>query len=107
MSKPHHNRENRLTANWEKQKEKKKNSNAQLETKLKSERKNNLNRKQEAWKEKVENAKRPKLNPAQAQNVNEKVEHEQSGAEPEYKVEEDILSDLEYISALLGSVARK
>ena len=57
-------REKRLMANWQKRKAKKKNSNAQSETKLKNERKNNLKRKQEAWKEQVNNAKRPKLNPA-------------------------------------------
>ena len=69
--------ENRLIANWQKRKTKKKNSNALSEASLKNERKNNLKRKQQAWKDQVKNAKRPKLNPVPALAVeNEQAEED-------------------------------
>jgi len=43
-------REEKVIANWRKRKEKKKKKNKEAESKLKTERKQNLKRKQEAWK---------------------------------------------------------
>ena len=56
-------REKKLIENWRKRKEKKKSKNQEAEAKLKNERKENLKRKQEVWKEQVEKSKRRKVNP--------------------------------------------
>ena len=56
-------REKKLIENWRKRKEKKKVKNQQAEAKMKTERKDNLKRKQESWKEQVKNSNRQKVNP--------------------------------------------
>ena len=77
-------REKKLIENWRKRKEKKKSKNQEAEAKLKNERKENLKRKQEVWKEQVEKSKRRKLNPPIAA-----IREEDDEKQPEEEEEED------------------
>ena len=56
-------REKKFIENWHKRKEKKKSKNQQAEAKAKTERKDNLKRKEDDWKQQVQNSKRQKVNP--------------------------------------------
>ena len=77
-------REKKLIENWRKRKEKKKSKNQEAEAKLKNERKENLKRKQEVWKEQVEKSKRRKVNPPIAA-----IREEDDEKQPEEEEEED------------------
>jgi len=54
-------REKKLIKNWRKRKEKKKVKNQQVEAEMKTDRTENLKRKQGSWKEQVKNSKRQKV----------------------------------------------
>ena len=74
-------REEKFIANWQKRKDKKKKKNKEAESQLKTERKQNLKRKQlkqEAWKLQIQQSKRQKIN---APNVQEEDDEKQQEIE--------------------------
>ena len=69
-------REEKFIANWQRRKGKKKNKNKEAESQLKTERKQNLKRKQEAWKLQVQKAKRQKVNPPNVQEEDDEKQQD-------------------------------